>query len=64
METFKDYERLIKSATSKEQLRDIVYRAFLADDDALKMKTTLYNKVVKACIKREDELEFGRTKSH
>lgn len=56
MKTLKDFKQEIKNATSKEQLRDISYEAFLVDDNALSGKTTLYNRVITACIQREDEL--------
>jgi hypothetical protein len=43
-------------ATTKEELMAISYKAFLEDDKALTGKITLYNRVVKLCIKREEEL--------
>ena len=54
--SYDDFVKQIKAATTKAELGDISYKAFLADDDALSGKKTLYNKVVKLCIKRETEL--------
>ena len=51
-----DYKSKIKMATTKEELQDISYKAFLEDDKALSGKITLYNRVVNLCIKREVEL--------
>lgn len=51
-----DYKSKIRMATTKEELMAISYKAFLEDDKALTGKITLYNRVVKLCIKREEEL--------
>lgn len=55
--TLKEYKKIISNATTKDELRNISYRAFLQDDKALCGKKTLYNKVIDLCIKREVELE-------
>lgn len=54
--TIKEYKSRINKATTKEELRKISYEAFLQDDNALKGKTSLYEKVVTLCINREADL--------
>ena len=54
--TLDDYRRAIESATTHEELAEISYTAFLADENALTGKRTLYNRVVSMCVKRETEL--------
>lgn len=56
MKTLAQYKAAIKKATTKEELRDITYHAFLADDKALHGSKSLYNKVVNAAVNREIEL--------
>lgn len=56
MKTLAEYRKAIKAATTKEELRDITYEAFLADDKALRGSRTLYNKVVTAAVNREMQL--------
>lgn len=56
MKTLAQYKAAIKKATTKEELRDITYQAFLADEKALRGSNTLYNKVVNAAVIREIEL--------
>ena len=51
-----DYKNEIAKATTKDELSKISYKAFLQDDAALKGKRSLYNLVITACIKREQEL--------
>ena len=57
--SIKEYRSLINKATTKEELRDITYKAFLEDDNALSGKRTLYNKVVTLAVKREMALKEG-----
>lgn len=54
--TLAEYKTEIKKATTKEELRQIAYKVFLEDDDALKGKQSIYDKVINLCIKREEEL--------
>lgn len=54
--TASTYKQEIEKATTKEELSNISYKAFLADPDALSGKRTLYDEVVDLCIKRELEL--------
>lgn len=54
--TLAEYKAEIKKATTKDELRQITYKAFLEDDDALKGKQSIYDKVINLCIKREEEL--------
>lgn len=54
--TFSEYKAEIKKATTKEELRQIAYKAFLQDENALRGKLSLYDKVINLCVKREDEL--------
>lgn len=54
--TLKDYKKAIADATSKEELKQITYKAFLQDDNALSGKKTLYDKVITLAVKREQEL--------
>ena len=56
MKTLNEYKDEISKAVSQEKLGDIAYEAFLQDDRALQSKNSLYEKVVKLCIKREVEL--------
>ena len=56
MSVYEDYKKKVAAATTKAELADISYKAFLADEQALSGKETFYNKVVKLCIKREAEL--------
>ena len=51
-----EYKAEIKKATTKEELRQITYKAFLQDENALKGKRSLYEKVITMCISREVEL--------
>ena len=59
MSVYNEYKERIAKATTKAELGDISYKAYLADDDALSGKKTLYDKVIELCIKREAELEGG-----
>lgn len=54
--TLAEYKTEIKKATTKEELRQITYKAFLQDENALKGKRSLYEKVITMCINREVEL--------
>lgn len=54
--TLAEYKAEIKKATTKEELRQIAYKAFLQDENALKGKRSLYEKVITLCINREVEL--------
>ena len=54
--TLAEYKAEIKKATTKEELRQITYKAFLQDENALKGKRSLYEKVITMCISREVEL--------
>lgn len=54
-----EYIRLIDEADSKERIKEITFKAFLEDDDAVSSKRTLYNKVVTHAVKREAQLEGG-----
>lgn len=56
MKTLNEFKDEISKAETQEKLRDIAYEAFLRDDRALQSKNSLYEKVVKLCIKREVEL--------
>jgi len=55
--TLKDYKKRINNATTKDELRQITYDAFLQDDNALRGNNSLYNKVITLCIQRE--VDFG-----
>ena len=48
--TLAEYKAEIKKATTKEELRQITYKAFLQDENALKGKRSLYEKVITMCI--------------
>ena len=54
--TLAEYKVEIKKATTKEELRQITYKAFLQDENALKGRQSLYEKVITMCINREVEL--------
>lgn len=54
--TLAEYKSEIKKATTKEELRQISYQAFLQDENALKGKRSLYEKVITMCINREVEI--------
>lgn len=54
--TLAEYKTEINKATTKEELRQISYKAFLQDNNALKGKRSLYDKVITLCINREVEL--------
>ena len=54
--TLKEYQEAIKKAITKEELRQISYKAFLQDDNALRGKRSLYDKVITLCVSREIEL--------
>lgn len=56
MKTLNEFKDEISKAETQEKLGDIAYEAFLHDDRALQSKNSLYEKVVKLCIKREVEL--------
>ena len=56
MKTLNEFKDEISKAETQEKLGDIAYEAFLQDDRALQRKNSLYEKVVKLCIKREIEL--------
>ena len=56
MKTLGEFKDEISKAETQEKLGDIAYEAFLQDDRALQSKNSLYEKVVKLCIKREVEL--------
>lgn len=56
MKTLNEYKDEISKAETSKKLGDIAYEAFLQDDRALQSKNSLYEKVVKLCIKREVEL--------
>lgn len=56
MTDLEEYKKLIKNATNKQELKDISYKAFLEDDNALSDKISLYDKVINLCIKQEGEL--------
>lgn len=51
-----DYRKMIKNATTKKELTEISYQAFLEDEMALTGKNSLYNRVITACVCREIEL--------
>lgn len=57
--TLEDYKKLIQKATTKDELRNISYKAFLQDKDALRGNRSLYNHVVTLCVQREDGLELS-----
>lgn len=57
MKTLADFKKEIKAAKTKDELREISYQALLQDDHAFRGKNSLYNKVVTACVLREEELE-------
>ena len=57
MKTLADFKKEIKAAKTKDELREISYQALLQDDNAFRGKNSLYNKVVTACVLREEELE-------
>ena len=54
--TLKEYQKEINQATTREELRQISYKAFLQDKNALRGNRSLYNKVVTQCVNREVEL--------
>ena len=54
--TLKDYKQLINQASTKEELRQISYKALLQDGNALSGKKSLYNTVIDLCIRREETL--------
>lgn len=54
--TLAEYKTEIKKATTKEEIRQISYKAFLQDENALKGKRSLYEKVITMCINREVEI--------
>lgn len=54
--TLKEYRDKIKKAKTSDELTQIAYEAFLQDDRALRSRNSLYNKVVTACVLREQEL--------
>ena len=56
MKTLNEFKDEISKAENQEKLGDIAYEAFLQDDRALQSKNSLYEKVVKLCIKREIEM--------
>ena len=56
MKTLKDFQVAIQKATTKDELREITYKAFLSDDNSLRGARSLYNKVVTAAVNREVEL--------
>ena len=56
MKTLDEFKDEISKAETQEKLGDIAYEAFLQDDRALQSKNSLYEKVVKLCIKREIEM--------
>ena len=51
-----EYKTIINNATTKDELREISYKAFLEYDNALSGKKSLYDKIIDLCIKREEEL--------
>jgi hypothetical protein len=51
-----NYIYRISEATTKEELRQILYAALLQDQHALKKKKSLYEKVLDLCIQREATL--------
>ena len=61
--TIQAYKAAIKAAKTKDQLREISYKAFLQDDNALTGKRTLYDRVISLCIKREQELNLSMAAS-
>ncbi|MBR6050238.1 MAG: hypothetical protein IKP68_03425 [Clostridia bacterium] len=56
MKTLNEFKDKISKTETQEKFGDIAYEAFLQDDRALQSKNSLYEKVVKLCIKREVEL--------
>lgn len=56
--TLKDYQKQIQAATTKEELRQISYKALTGDGKVLRRSNSLWNKVIDLCIKREEELGF------
>ena len=54
--TLQDYKKAITKATSQKELREITYKAFLQDNQALSGKKTLYDKVITLAVKREQEI--------
>ena len=53
MATLQDFKAQIQKAKTKEELRQISYSALVQDQQALKKKNSLYEKVIDLCIKRE-----------
>lgn len=56
MTNLEEYKKLIKNATTKQEVDKISYKAFLEDDNALSFKKSLYDRVAELCIKRKGEL--------
>lgn len=54
---YQEYQVKINQAKTNEEIKSILYSAFLQDGNALYGNNTLYNKVVKMCLKRTTELE-------
>ena len=55
--TLAEYKAEIKKeTTTEEELRQITYKAFLQDKNALKGRQSLYEKIITMCINREVEL--------
>ena len=54
--TLAEYKEEIKKATTREELRQISYKAFLQDESAMRGKRSLWDKVVTLCVEREVEL--------
>lgn len=57
--TIKQYQMKVNQAKTNKEIKSILYSAFLQDGNALYGNNTLYNKVVKMCLKRTTELEKG-----
>ena len=55
----KEYKKMIAKAQTKEELKQISYKALLEDnsESCLFKSGSLYNKVVCLCISRELQLE-------
>ena len=51
------FRKRINAATSKTELSELTYKAFLSDDGALSGKPTLYNEVVRLAVEKEFELK-------
>ena len=60
IKTLTEFKKAIKQTKTKEELQKISYEAFLADDNALNNKNTLYNKVISECIKHEIEMNNAK----